>query len=94
MAGDILQEEEEDLSVLVLLELLLEEEAVGEGEMLSLARMLAMENEPLEVSELDLEVEEVEALLLSSFFLPASSWEVMMGAEIWACSAKAGVKLS
>lgn len=117
MAGDRLQE---DLSVLLLMLLLLqvswlwllqvlEGAAAGDGEVLSLASMLAMEKEePLEdCSELGLGaleelVERLSLLLLLlllqwaatiGLFFPESTCEVTMGAETWACRANAGVKV-
>lgn len=75
----------EDLSVL--LDWLVEE-AVGDGEMLSRASILAIEKEPFEVcSELGglgvLELlEELSLVAVAALFLPASTWEVIIGAEI------------
>ena len=63
----------------------LTEEAEGDGEMLSLARILAIENEPLDedCSEPGLEPLELLDGLSAALFLPASSCEVVIiGAEI------------
>lgn len=74
---------------------------MGDGE--SRARMLAMENGPLESAE-DLDPEAVDDDVVSlvgavaaDCFLPASTrtWELMIGAaEICACKENAGLKLS
>ena len=72
---------------------------MGDGE--SLAKMLAIENGPLESAE-DLEEDEVVSLhgvvAAMACLLPAAStrtWELMIGAaEMWACRENAGLKLS